>query len=275
VRFELGPHDVHVRYRFTDRITQEEYTQALQTLASDERERAARFVLPRDRFGFVAAHSLLRQALSDHENVPLGAWMFAENAYGKPALAGRFVATNLRFNLTHTHGLVACAVCRGADVGIDAESLAPRFHPLDLANRFFSPSEVIGLQKCAESERYTRFIELWTLKEAYVKAIGLGLSHPLQSFSFVLDGASSLRFESATSDDLAGWHFALLAPSTRHRMAVATWGSARETLQMRAWADEPDNTAPAVLRVSGKGNSEDAKDSVRLLFSPPRNNLPV
>jgi 4'-phosphopantetheinyl transferase len=264
VRFELGPHDVHVRYRLTDRITQEEYTHALQTLASDERERAARFVFPRDRFGFVAAHSLLRQALSDYENVPPGAWIFAANAYGKPALADRFVATNLRFNLAHTHGLVACAVCRGADVGIDVESLAPRFHPLDLANRFFSPSEVISLQECAESERYTRFIELWTLKEAYVKAIGVGLSHPLQTFSFVLDGSSSLRFEPATSDDFSGWHVALLAPSTRHRMAVATRGSARETLQITAWADEPDNIAPTVLRVSA-----------RLLFSPPRNNLPV
>jgi 4'-phosphopantetheinyl transferase len=251
MRFDLGFDEVHVRYQLTDRISEEAHLRALHALPPDERQRAARFVFPKDRIGFVAAHSLLRHTLSDYEDVPAAAWAFTTNRYGKPAPADQQVATNLRFNLAHTQGLVACAVCRGVDVGIDVESLEPRFDPLDLARQYFSQSEVASLHACPEEDRHTRFIEHWTLKEAYVKAIGVGLSHPLGAFGFVLEGATTLRFEPPTSDDGSGWHFALLAPSPRHRMAVAVGGAAHGTLKITAWAEGFPNTVPPVLRVSG------------------------
>lgn len=250
VRRTLGPYDVHVRYRLTHDVDQINYAKSLQTLSSDERERAARFVFPRDRFAFAAAHSLLREALSDYENVPPDAWTFARNAYGKPMLANPYDAMNFGFSLAHTDSLVACAVCRGSDVGVDVESLNPMIHALDIAHRYFSPDEVIGLQACAETERQLRFIELWTLKEAYVKAIGEGLSHPLHTFGFALDGPSSLRFEPAARAEQSMWEFALFEPSARHRMAVAVRCMPHEKRQITVWASDGDCPVATVLRTS-------------------------
>lgn len=232
-----GHGDIHVRHCLIDQFGEEQHDRALPILSADERARAARFVFPRDRLMFVAAHALLREALSEYADVPPHAWHFAANEYGKPALAGRHAGVNLTFNLAHTHGLVACVIGRtkhlgvGAgmdvgmdaaiDVGIDVESIDLKVHSLDIATRYFSPSEVLQLQACPEGERAVRFIELWTLKEAYVKAIGEGLSHPLDTFSFTLDGTDSLQFEQAGAGNAPAWQFALYSPSPLHRMAVA------------------------------------------------------
>src|SRR5690349_15180650 len=95
----LETRDVHIHYRSTDRISPEEHAQALQILSSDEVERAKRFAFSHDRVVFVAAHALLRQALSEYENVPSSDWAFEANSYGKPMLGKRHRSTNLRFNL--------------------------------------------------------------------------------------------------------------------------------------------------------------------------------
>ncbi len=233
----LGLRDVHVRYRLTDAIDDDMHTRALETLSPDERARAGRFVARRDRVDYVAAHALLRQALSDFADVRPAEWTWALTPHGKPMLADAHAGCGLSFNLSHTHGLVACAVCRGADVGIDAESLTPRVHPLELADRFFSSAEVAGLRACADEDRQQRFIELWTLKEAYVKAIGEGLSHPLHTFGFLLDDPTAPRFDPPAGQDPAAWQFALFAPSEAHRMAVAVRrlpGETREVSVHRA-----------------------------------------
>jgi 4'-phosphopantetheinyl transferase len=207
-------------------------------------------VFARDRLTFVSAHALLRHALSLYEDVPAGAWAFAQNEFGKPRLADRHRGIDIGFNLAHTHGLVACVVCRGTDVGIDVESMNPRIHSLDLATRYFSPTEVSGLQACAEHDRAARFIELWTLKEAYVKAIGTGLSHPLDTFSFVLHGSSSLRFEPPIGDQRPVWQFALFAPSELHRMAVAIGGGANERRRITTWGGDIAGSASPIRRTA-------------------------
>ena len=247
--FALPGHEVHVHYRLTDSISADEQAQALETLSSDEQERAARFLFPRHRVTFITAHWLLRTALSRYEDVRPSNWTFAVNAHGKPFLCDRHSAIDLRFNLAHTDGLIACAVCRGAEVGVDVESLGRQIPSLELAARYFSASEVTSLQACHESARDAHFIELWTLKEAYVKAIGAGLSHPLSSFSVLFNGSSSLRFEPATREQ-SMWQFALFAPSAGHRMAVAVPCATREPRQITTRVSESDTTAATVLRTS-------------------------
>jgi 4'-phosphopantetheinyl transferase len=253
----LDPLDVHVRYRLIDEAPDERYAQALDTLSADERARAARFVFPRDRVMFVAAHDLLRQALSEYEDVDPAAWTFGQEAGGKPRLADRYAVTGIRFNLAHTRGLVACAIARDTDIGVDVESIDAVTAAMEVAARFFSPSEAAHLQACAESHRQTRFIELWTLKEAYIKAIGEGLSHPLHTFSFTLDGGSSLRFEppplhgdasdaSRDGDELPRWQFGLIAPSASHRMAVAVRCPRSEMRRVTVWADA-QRPAPMIV----------------------------
>lgn len=246
----LGTGHVHVHHRSTDQISEEEHAQALRVISRDEAERAERFAFLRDRKTFVAAHQLLRQVLSQYEPVPSSAWTFEANSNGKPVLGERHRATNLCFNLTHTNGLVACVVCRGRDVGIDVESLDSRMDWLEIASRFFSPREVTDLQARGEGEGRAHFVELWTLKEAYIKAIGTGLSHPLQTFAFSYEGATSLRFDPVVPGKQNLWQFALFAPTARHRMAVAVGRSPGETLQITTWSDFT-RSAAQTLRASG------------------------
>lgn len=214
----LAPGDVHVRFRFTG---SPDAHRGVDWLSPDERERAGRFVFAADRESFLAAHALLRETLSGFAGVPPAEWRFSAGSHGKPELAGAHAGIGLEFNLAHTRGLVACAVGRGARVGVDVEPLAQRADTLDLARRFFSPSETRALEACGEDERHVRFVELWTLKEAYVKAVGDGLSHPLETFSFAFDGSSTLAFGAPDGEDGAAWRFALFAPSPVYRMALA------------------------------------------------------
>jgi 4'-phosphopantetheinyl transferase len=237
--------DVLVRYRFT-RDEEADVPIATAPLSADERERAARFVFARDRADYVAAHVLLRQTLCEAAGGRPEDWRFALTSHGKPVLANPPPGATVAFNLSHTRGLVACVVSHasraddrtdegpaagdlgpdvGIDVGIDVEGLRVRDAPgelLALAARFFSAAEVRGLEAEAIGDRDARFLDLWTLKEAYIKAVGLGLSIPLDSFGFRLDGHGVLQFvPPATEKETAAWQFALFEPSKQHRLAVA------------------------------------------------------
>jgi len=244
----LGPGDVRIHYRAVDASDAAAEASARRVLSSDEQERAARFVFARDRAAYVAAHALLRNALSAYEDVSPDAWTFAQNGRDKPALAARHAGAGLTFNLAHTEGLVACAIGRGLDVGIDVERLREDVPALELASRFFSPAEVAGLAAGAGSARARRFIELWTLKESYVKAIGQGLSHPLDGFGFALSGSSGLRFEAPAGVDAGHWQFVLYAPSARHRLALAVRSGESEGVRITLVGG--DTVAARLLRAS-------------------------
>jgi 4'-phosphopantetheinyl transferase len=248
----LEPHDVHVRYLLIDGFSEEGYARAFEVLSADERARAERFVFARDRVIFVASHALLRHALSAYEDVAPAAWRFGQEGAGKPRLAAAHAATSLRFNLAHTRGLVACAIARGIEVGVDVESLEARATALDIARRFFSPHEVAHLEACPEADRHARFIEIWTLKEAYIKAIGQGLAHPLHTFSFLFGEGTVLHFEPPADETTHGtrvedgpnWQFSLFAPSPAHRMTVAVRCPPRQTCRITAWV-QPSGEAMA------------------------------
>ncbi len=215
----LGAGDVRLHYCLTDTLSAEEYDGALTTLSSDERERAARFVFDADRQRFVVAHVLTRQALSSAADVEPAAWRFVAGPAGKPRIADEFAPLALSFNLSHARGIVACAVAR-SEIGVDVESIDGRIEPLEIASRFFSPPEVEWLRDSDGDVRQERFFSLWTLKESYIKAIGTGLSHPLNTFGFALGEPPALAFRAPDGADSAGWSFALFAPGPRQRMAV-------------------------------------------------------
>jgi len=179
--------------------------------------------------------------------VPESAWSFAANAHGKPFVRSPVSDTDLRFNLAHSEVLVACAVCRGAEIGIDAESPGRRSDALDLAARYFSDSEVRSLEALGDDQRHARFLELWTLKEAYVNAMGVGLSHPLNTVVFDLSRPSSIRCD-AEGSDASKWQFALYAPTANHRMAVAI-AATTGTRRIATWGHASD-AAATLLRAS-------------------------
>jgi 4'-phosphopantetheinyl transferase len=217
----LAPDRVHVWYHLTETLDEVGVARALAVLSDSEHRRWQRFVFAHDRRDYAAAHALTRVALSRCADLAPEQWRFHESAAGKPSLAADGDAPRLTFNLSHTHGLVACAIAPGADVGVDVEDVDREVGIDEVATRFFSPTECADLAGCPANERARRFFELWTLKEAYIKAIGKGLSHALNTFGFALNEAGSIGFMPPPEVDVAAWQFALFAPTDRHRMAVA------------------------------------------------------
>ena len=217
----LAPDHVHIWYHLTEEMDETAVARAVAVLSDSERTRGQRFVFARDRRDFAAAHALTRLALSRYGDLAPEQWRFQEGADGKPSLAADAGTPPLTFNLSHTHGLVACAIAPGVDVGIDVERVDRRVGAEEIAARFFSAGEHADLARCPAEERARRFFELWTLKEAYIKAIGKGLSHSLNTFGFELSEPGSIGFMPPPDVDLAAWQFALFAPTELHAMAVA------------------------------------------------------
>lgn len=215
---------IHAVYWATAALDASAIGAAFDILSPEEKARADRFALPVHRRDYIAAHALLRRALSEWHPLDPRQWQFAAGRGGKPELADAQVSANLSFNLAHTDGLVACAIGRGADIGIDVEAIDRRASPLVIAERYFSPRERSELGAC--DARELRFIEIWTLKEAFVKATGAGVTGALDAFSFTVDDTGAIGFEPPPGEIAAAWRFEMFAPLERYRMAVAVRGPA-------------------------------------------------
>jgi 4'-phosphopantetheinyl transferase len=192
-------------------------------LSADESRRAERIVHGEAATLFVVGRALARTMLSRYAAVQPRDWPFIIDAHGRPELAMRPAhVPDLRFNLTHTSGLVACAVTIGREVGIDVEHIG-RAVNFDVPERFFSQQEVEDLRALPKIEQRTVFFDYWTLKESYIKARGLGLALPLRHFTFVRspDREPSISFAPELADDPASWQFKQFWPTDQHRMAIA------------------------------------------------------
>jgi 4'-phosphopantetheinyl transferase len=192
-------------------------------LSGEERRKCARFVFDKDRHSCLVTRALVRTVLSRYAPVPPERWRFTLNEYGRPAIDEPREERSLRFNLSHTEGLVVCLVARRREVGVDVENRMRSGELLDVADRFFSPSEVAALRALPREEQLDRFFFYWTLKESYIKARGMGLAIPLSQFSFELDSARErgirIRFDPELKDDPARWDFSALSYGRRHAIA--------------------------------------------------------
>jgi len=176
-----------------------------------------------DRHRALVSRALLRETLSRYAPVHPGDWEFVVGAHGKPAIAAP-AGLRLRFNLSHTGSLVACVLTLDDEIGVDLEDTTRVLDPLELAERVFSPEELAALQSLAPQPRRQRFFENWTLKEAYLKARGLGFALAPQSARFDLGERGRVRanFTPVAEDLPAGWWFALLGAQPGHVIALAT-----------------------------------------------------
>lgn len=189
-------------------------------LSDDERERLERFRFDEDRLAFLTAHALLRMALSRHAAVSPEAWTFQAGPYGQPSIAAP--RCGLCFSLSHTRGLVACAVAADRPLGIDVED-ASRRAPLEVAERYFAPGERRDIGAAPPHEQARRFFEYWTLKEAYAKALGLGLQLPFDRFELRREGTGwrVTALDPAPGDAGAGfWLHAWSTPTHQAALAV-------------------------------------------------------
>lgn len=189
----------------------------LALVTADERARIARFKFERHRREALATRALVRTTLSRYRPIAPEAWRFAENAQGKPSTEPE---CGLRFNLSNSLGLVVCLVAEGADVGVDVEPAERAGQILKLTPEVFSAQERAQLESLPDAEKLDRALSLWTLKEAYIKARGMGLALPLDKFSFLFGGAERVRLEMDPSlgDEPGRWRFFLLGHAG-HRIA--------------------------------------------------------
>jgi len=190
-------------------------------LSEEERARVGRLKFERHRRESLATRALMRTALSFGRAVPAQAWQFKMNEHGKPAVEHASESDyGLHFNLSNSLGLVVCLVAEGAEVGVDMEPFERADQILKLAPEVFSAAEQAQLATLQGAEKLDRALSLWTLKESYIKARGMGLSLALNKFSFLFE-AEEIRLEvdASLGDVPERWRFCLL-DHAGHRIAA-------------------------------------------------------
>ena len=221
----LGSKQAHLWYLpLEGEVPDDLHRAARGLLPKEELESAQALLSPKSRNLYIVTRCFLRCLLSQYVAVKPSQWAFGTSRNGKPAIVGPASARSIRFNLAHTDGLVCCVVARDREVGADTEAIDPAVEVDAIAEQFFTPDESVALQAASDSEKQRQFFERWTLKESYVKARGLGLTLPLNAFSFTVshEGAIEIRFESVIADDdQKDWQFSLVRPTPSHLIAVA------------------------------------------------------
>jgi 4'-phosphopantetheinyl transferase len=176
-------------------------TEFRQTLEADELERASRFHFEKHRRHFVAGRGGLRYVLSRYLDVKPKEFRFSYGLFGKPALVGE----GLRFNMSHSHDVAFFAVAADRELGVDVEHIRADFATEDIARRFFSRLEVAAFNALRQEEQVAAFFRCWTRKEAYIKAIGRGLSEPLDAFDVTLAPREAAALLRAEGQDVSRW----------------------------------------------------------------------
>jgi len=181
----LGEHDVHVWQCWLNDYPESELLRLEKFLSADEKERVARFRFEKNRNEFTLSRGWLRMLLGQYLGVSPAELAFTYSAYGKPAIGVPAMAS-LHFNVSHTDGMAVFGFTWNRRVGIDIEKPRENVKVEELAERFFSVAEKQALREVPPENRREAFFRCWTRKEAYIKAIGEGLSHPLHQFDVSL-----------------------------------------------------------------------------------------
>jgi 4'-phosphopantetheinyl transferase len=210
------------RLNFAAAPSEFEEGKLLKMLSAEERQRYALFRFDIDRISYLLAHALQRLMIGRIVGCEPQELRFGRGPFGKPFLLAPRDRPSIEFSLTHAEGLVACAVSNHP-VGLDAE-WSKRELDLGMAPSVLSGLELADLDRTPEARRSQRFLEYWTLKEAFIKATGRGLSQPLGRFWFHLRETQEPKINFARGEQYHAklWRFAQpkeLSPS--HEIAVA------------------------------------------------------
>lgn len=229
----LGHAEVHVWRRGLARY--DEADALVGVLSEEERLRAARFVFERDAARYIVGRASLRQILSAYLGVAPDRIGFSYGPHGKPALA--FPREPLTFNVSHSGDLALYAVSWDRRVGVDVERARHVDDLQGLAAQVFAPAEREELASLPVDQRASAFFEGWTRKEAFIKAVGDGLSHPLHTFVVSLNPAKPARLVAVgdTPGAASGWSLHALAVDTGYSAALVAEGEVL-TPTCRTWA---------------------------------------
>jgi 4'-phosphopantetheinyl transferase len=206
-------------------------------LDPDERARADRFRFDVHRRRFIVGRGFQRLLLGSYLGADPASLVYAYGPKGKPALAGRHEGAGLWFNLSNSEELALLGLDREREIGVDVEHLRPLSDLEALAERFFSAGESRTLLALPPAERIRGFFNCWTRKEAYLKAVGDGLSAPLNRFDVTLSPGEPARMLAleGSSERAAAWSLYHLEPVEGYLGAVAIEG---EGWKLAGWTWE-------------------------------------
>lgn len=195
----LGDRQVHV-WRIPLGVGAGNVARLRSILSPDERQRADRFLKQEIGDRFVIARGSLRRVLGAYLGMAPAELEFTYSGLGKPSLTG----VDLNFNLSHSHELAVLAVAQGGELGVDVEYLRPQANFKAIATRFFAPEEVDAIEQLPAEVQLRAFFSCWTRKEAILKAVGKGLTYPLNQVVVSVDPDETPTIIRATDPQAAG-----------------------------------------------------------------------
>ena len=224
---KISEDEIHLWFAYDQDISEPELLNHYHAIISEEeREQQQRFYFEKHRHQYLITRTLVRTTLSYYSNgIKPEQWEFNKNFYGKPFIKNP-LNLPLRFNLAHTEGVIVLAINLEREVGVDVEWLGRGGQTVEIAQRFFSQQEIEQLLALPVGQQQNRFFDLWTLKEAYIKACGMGLSIPLDQFTFHFpqDDKIAIKFSSQRNDHPRNWRFWQFQPNKTHKIALALCG---------------------------------------------------
>ncbi len=230
--------------------------ECLSWLSDSELRRYQRYQFDRHRKQLLLGRVLMRIALSSYDSsIAPASWKFSQNEFGKPAISAEQNSSSLYFNLSHSSQKAVLAISRHEDIGVDIElSTKPR-RIAEIAQRYFSAAETAAILSLPVGQQQDRFYDLWTLKEAYIKACGLGLAIPLQQFSYSFPGSGeiAIEFDARRDDSQQAWQFWQCDARPDYKLALAVrTGSAKDVEEVVNWQlDDLERISERQTRILG------------------------
>lgn len=201
-----------------DGLDGETFNKVLHYLNREQRDKIAKFTLPKDGLRSLIGIILAKKVISYRLHCKLQDVIFTKNEYGKPLLKD---VENLHFNISHSEDWVVCAVDVD-EIGADIEKIR-HIDVVDISKRFFSSDEHQAIAACADRRRLDLFYELWTLKESYIKSRGTGLSTPLNTFSITIHNSNDVRIQTHETQQRR-YSFKLYDTDSEYKLAVCSTG---------------------------------------------------